>query len=33
MVDQFKDWINKGGRVVALEGAVSQLAKAEIGIK
>lgn len=31
--DQFKDWINKGGRVVALEGAVAALAKAEIGIK
>jgi hypothetical protein len=29
----FKDWISKGGRVVALEGAVSQLSKAEFGIK
>jgi hypothetical protein len=29
----FKAWINKGGRVVALEGAVAQLAKAEIGVK
>ncbi|MES1198095.1 MAG: M14 metallopeptidase family protein [Chitinophagaceae bacterium] len=33
MLDQFKDWINKGGRVVALEGAVAQLAKADLGIK
>lgn len=32
-VEQLKDWINKGGRVVALEGAVSQLSKAEFGIK
>ncbi|HKB45864.1 MAG TPA: M14 family metallopeptidase [Chitinophagaceae bacterium] len=32
-VDQLKDWIYKGGRVVALEGAVSQLSKAEFGIK
>jgi Zinc carboxypeptidase len=31
--DQFKDWINKGGRVVALEGAVAQLAGAEIGVR
>jgi hypothetical protein len=31
--DAFKDWINKGGRVVALEGAVSQLARADFGIK
>jgi hypothetical protein len=31
--DQFKGWINKGGRVVALEGAVSQLSKADFGIK
>lgn len=31
--DAFKDWISKGGRVVALEGAVSQLAKADFGIK
>ena len=29
--ETFKDWINKGGRVVALENAVAQLAKAEIG--
>jgi Zinc carboxypeptidase len=33
MTDQFKDWINKGGRVVALEGAVAQLANTDIGIK
>lgn len=31
--DQFKGWISKGGRVVALESAVSQLSKAEFGIK
>ena len=30
--DQFKDWISKGGRVVALERAVVQLAKADIGL-
>ena len=29
----FKEWIKKGGRVVALENAVAQLAKAEIGLK
>jgi hypothetical protein len=29
----FKKWINDGGRVVALESAVEQLAKAEMGIK
>jgi hypothetical protein len=29
----FKSWINKGGRVVALEGAVVQLAGLDIGIK
>lgn len=32
-LEQFKNWINKGGRVVALEGAVAQLARAEMGIK
>jgi len=26
---EFKEWINKGGRVVAIEGAVAQLAKAD----
>jgi hypothetical protein len=31
--DAFKDWINKGGRVVAIEGAVGALARAEFGIK
>ena len=32
-LENFKSWITRGGRVVALEGAVTQLAKAEIGIK
>ncbi len=32
-LDAFKDWINKGGRVVALQGAVSALAKVELGIR
>ncbi len=32
-LENFKAWISKGGRVVALEGAVAQLAKAEMGIK
>ena len=32
-LDNFKQWIMKGGRVVALDGAVAQLAKAELGIK
>ena len=27
--DQLKDWINKGGRLVALEGGVSQLSKTD----
>lgn len=31
--DIFKDWINKGGRVVAIEGAVGALSRAEFGIK
>jgi hypothetical protein len=31
--DQLKDWINKGGRIVALEGAVSQLSKTDWAIK
>lgn len=31
--EDLKDWINKGGRVIALEGAVLQLAKADFGIK
>jgi hypothetical protein len=33
LTEAFKDWIKKGGRVVALENAVAQLAKAEIGMK
>ena len=32
-LEAFKSWISKGGRVVALEGAVAQLAKADIGLK
>ena len=32
-LEGFKTWINKGGRVVALEGAVGQLSKADIGVK
>lgn len=32
-LDAFKEWISKGGRVVALESAVPALAKAELGIK
>jgi hypothetical protein len=31
--DQLKDWINKGGRLVALEGAVGQLSKTDWAIK
>ncbi len=31
--DIFRDWINKGGRVVALEGAVGALSRADFGIK
>lgn len=31
--DDFKSWIRRGGRVIALEGAMAQLAKAEIGFK
>jgi hypothetical protein len=31
--DQLKTWVQQGGRIVALEGAVSQLAKADWGIK
>jgi len=31
--DQLKDWINKGGRLVALEGAVAQLARTDWSIK
>ncbi len=32
-VEQFKDWIKKGGRVIAMENTVSQLANADFGIK
>ena len=32
-VEKFKGWINKGGKVVALEGAVAAFSKAEFGIK
>ncbi len=32
-LDGFKAWINKGGRVVALDGAVGALSRAEFGIK
>ena len=31
--DQLKDWINKGGRLVALEGGVAQMAKMDWSIK
>jgi hypothetical protein len=31
--EQFKNWIEMGGRVIALENAVSQLAKTDWGIK
>ncbi|MFI5187105.1 MAG: M14 metallopeptidase family protein [Chitinophagales bacterium] len=31
--DQFHDWISKGGKVIALEGAVSQLSKLDWAIK
>lgn len=31
--DAFKSWINKGGRVVAIDGAVGALSRAEFGIK
>lgn len=32
-VESFKGWVQKGGRVIALENAVAQLAKADFGIK
>jgi hypothetical protein len=32
-LDEFRNWLNTGGRVVALESAVSQLAGADLGIK
>jgi len=31
--DQFRDWISKGGKVIALENAVSQLSKLDWAIK
>jgi len=31
--EEFHDWINKGGKVIALEGAVSQLSKLDWAIK
>jgi hypothetical protein len=31
--DQLKDWVNKGGRIVALEGAVGQLSRTDWAIK
>jgi hypothetical protein len=31
--DMFKSWIRQGGRVIALESAVAQLANLELGIK
>ena len=31
--DQLKDWVNKGGRLVALEGGVGQLARTDWAIK
>ncbi len=32
-MEAFKGWVNRGGRVIAMESAVAQLAKAEWGIK
>ncbi len=32
-LEAFKGWIRRGGKVIAFENAVAQLAKAEIGIK
>ncbi len=32
-MEAFKSWINKGGRVIAMENAVAQLAKTDWGIK
>jgi hypothetical protein len=31
--DQLKDWISKGGRLIALEGAVGQLSRTDWAIK
>lgn len=32
-MEEFKSWVNRGGRVIAMENAVAQLAKADWGIK
>lgn len=32
-LDQFKNWINKGGHIIPMEGAVAQLSKLDFGIK
>jgi len=32
-VDQFKNWINNGGHVIAMEGAVAQLSRLDWGLK
>jgi len=31
--DQFKNWIQQGGKVIALEGAVAQLSRLDLGLK
>ncbi len=31
--DALKDWVNRGGKIIAIDGAVEGLAKAEFGIK
>lgn len=33
LLEAFKDWISNGGRVVAMEGGVQALARAELGLK
>jgi hypothetical protein len=33
MLEDFKTWVNNGGRVIAIGNAVSQLAKADMGIR
>ena len=33
VADEFKNWINKGGRVIAMESAVAALAKTDWGLK
>jgi len=32
-VDKLKDWVSRGGKLIAMRRAVAQLAKAEVGIK